>query len=431
MGLIVDLFAGGGGASEGIRMALGRDPDVAINHNDETLAMHLANHPSTHHLHGDVWHYRPREVVGDQSVDLLWCSPTCTHFSKAKGAPLDRRQATRIRALAWVAVRWAREARPKVIMVENVEPFAAWGPLAADGRPCPRRKGTTFRRWVRALEAEGYRVEWRELAACDYGAPTSRKRLFVIARRDGMPVVWPSPTHGRGLLPHRTAEECIDWTIPVPSIFGKKKPLVRNTLARIARGIQRYVIDNPKPFLVQDAMPFLIQTGYGERKGQPPRVLDLHAPLGTVVAGGVKHALVAAFIARHYGGNENDGAPLVRPLPTITTQDHHALVLTAFGRERRAEVETFLAEFSVRHTPTLFNSASTGFQIVDIGMRMLTPRELFRAQGFPESYVIDPIHNGKRLSATAQVRMCGNSVCPNVAAAIVLANLGQQNEVAA
>ncbi len=432
-GLIVDLFAGGGGASEGIRMALGRDPDIAVNHDDEALAMHAANHPATTHLHGDVWHYRPRDVVGDRPVDLLWCSPTCTQFSKAKGGPLDRRQATRIRALAWVAVRWAREAKPTAIMVENVEPFQQWGPLTAEGRPCPRRKGTTFRRWVKALEQAGYRVEWRELAACDYGAPTSRKRLFVIARRDGAPITWPAPTHGRGLRPFRTAAECIDWSLPVPSIFGRKKPLADKTLARIARGIRRYVLDAPEPFVVDGHMiPTLVQTGYGERDGQAPRCLDIHAPLGTVVAGGAKHALVVAFIARHYGGNENDGIACTRPLPTITTQDHHALVTATVGADRRAEVDAFLEAFCVgRSSAQLPLGGGRATTIVDIGMRMLSPRELFRAQGFPDTYRIDPVVDGRRLSQTAQIRMVGNSVCPHVAAAIVRANIAGREEAAA
>lgn len=431
-GLIVDLFAGGGGASEGIRMALGRDPDIAINHDEQALAMHAANHPNTHHLHGDVWHYRPRDVVGGRTVDLLWCSPTCTQFSKAKGGPLDRKLATRIRALAWVAVRWARDVQPRVIMIENVEPFAQWGPLTAEGRPCPRRKGTTFRRWVKALEAEGYHVEWRELAACDYGAPTSRKRLFVVARLDRASVAWPTPTHGRGRVPYRTAAECMDWSLPVPSIFGRTKPLADKTLARIARGIRRYVVEALHPFVVGGgAVPMLVQTGYGERAGQAPRSLDIHAPLGTVVAGGTKHALVLAFIARHYGGNENDGIACTRPLPTITTQDHHALVTATTGGERRAEVEAFMTKFCPSTGAQLSIDQKRPITITDIGMRMLAPRELFRAQGFPDAYVIDPVVDGRPLTKTAQIRMVGNSVCPHVAAAIVSANLGARHEVAA
>jgi DNA (cytosine-5)-methyltransferase 1 len=396
-GLIVDLFAGGGGASTGIEWALGRSPDVAINHSADAIAMHEANHPNTRHLRGNVWDYAPLEVTGGRPVELLWASPTCTFFSKAKGGPLDRREASKVRSLATVVTRWARAARPRLIVVENVEAFAQWGPLTNAGKPCPFRKGKSFKRWISNLRGAGYHVEWRELRGCDYGAPTSRKRLFVVASLEGR-VVFPAPTHGpkRTLLeqPYRTALECIDWSVPCPSIAGRAKPLSDATLRRVERGLQRFVLESPAPLIVDRKVPWMIHLSNGERVGQSPRIYDLRLPLGTIVAGGIKHGLVCAFLAKHYGGKGSPGADLRLPLSTITTVDHHALV-TVHGEP-----------------------------VVDIGMRPLTPRELFRAQGFPDSYRID------MLSKTAQIRAVGNSVCPHVAAAVVRSNF-QRMAVAA
>lgn len=369
--LIVDLFCGGGGASEGIRRATGRDPDVAVNHDEEAVGMHLVNHPTTRHLHGDVWHYGPRDAVGDAPVGFLWASPTCTYFSKAKGGPLDRRTATRIRALAWVVVRWAKEVRPRVIMVENVEAFGQWGPLDAEGKPCQRRRGTTFRRWVKALEAEGYVVEWRELRACDHGAPTTRKRLFVIARRDGEPIAWPEPTHGPGRLPHETAASCIDWSIPAVSIFDRERPLAEATLRRIARGVRKFVLEATAPFVVPVAhsavVPSLVHVSNGERPGQAPRVYDIRQPLTTVVAGGVKHGLVTAFLAKNFGGHESPGADLRSPMSTVTCRDHHALVTASAVGSRHAEVRAFL---------TRYNGKGEG-QRLDAPLGTLTTKDRF------------------------------------------------------
>jgi len=359
-GLIVDLFAGGGGASEGIRMALGRCPDVAINHDADAIAMHEANHPSTRHYHEDIFAVSPREATNGRPVSLLWASPSCTHFSRAKGGkPLNEQ----LRSLAWVVVDWAREVRPAVICLENVAEFQTWGPLLEDGTVDRARAGETFREFVSALVDLGYRVEWRVLNAADFGAPTSRRRLFLIARCDGLSLAWPAPTHGQGLLPVRTAAECIDWKLPVPSIFGRTRPLAEKTLARIEAGLQRYVFDAEKPFLVPDqaAVPFIIQTGYGERPGQAPRLLDLHAPLGTIVAGGAKVGLVYTWLAQR--------------------------------------------------------------GVADIGMRMLQPHELLAAQGFRPDYILTG-------TKTSQVARIGNSVCPQVAAAIVGALLPQQQVAA-
>jgi DNA (cytosine-5)-methyltransferase 1 len=471
--LVVDLFAGGGGASTGIEQAIGRHVDIAINHDPEAVALHAMNHPQTQHFVSDVFEVDPRQVTEGRPVGLLWASPDCKHFSKAKGGkPVSKK----IRSLAWVVVKWARLVAPRVIFLENVEEFQTWGPLAANGRPCPDRKGLTFRRWVRELQREGYAVEWRELRACDFGAPTTRKRLFLVARRDGMPIVWPKPTHGpagSGLKPYRTAAECIDWTIPAPSIFERPRPLAENTLRRIARGVMRYVVNAAQPYVVRIghtghgdagkvcsvhepvstitskaehllAVPTLVQTGYGERPGQAPRSLDLHAPLGTVVGGGQKHALVAAFLAKHYTGVI--GSPLQRPIDTITATDHHSLVTVSTAGGHAEEVRALLIKFygtdqdpridEPLHTITtkdrfgLVVVKGEVYAIADIGMRMLEPPELYRAQGFPDSYVIDRRADGTPLPKHAQVRMVGNSVSPVAARALVAANYSDAQAMA-
>jgi len=481
--LVIDLFAGGGGASTGIELALGRHVDIAVNHDPEAVALHQANHPQTLHYVSDVFEVDPLAVTDGRPVGLLWASPDCKHFSKAKGGkPVSKK----IRGLAWVVVKWAKLARPRVICLENVEEFQTWGPLADDGRPCPHRKGSTFQRWKAQLQNLGYQVEHREIRACDHGAPTIRKRLYLIARCDGQPIVWPEATHGTKRVPYRTAAECIDWSLPCPSIFERERPLADATMRRIAHGVKRYVMDAARPFIVPVthqgdsrvhsidepartitsakrgelalAVPTMIQTGYGERPGQAPRVPHLDKPLGTVVDG-QKHALVAAFLAKHYGGNETPGWPMNKACSTITTQDHHHLVTSHLAKLRgtsssaatdeplhtvsaqgmhHAEVRALLLKYygtdqdpqllEPLHTVTtkdrfgLVTVEGCDYFIADIGMRMLQPRELYRAQGFPESYVIDRGADGRALSKAAQVRMCGNSVCPPVAAALVRAN---------
>lgn len=452
--LIVDSFAGGGGASTGIEWALGRSPDIAINHSPEAVAMHAINHPDTRHFCEDVWQVDPVEATGGKPVGLAWFSPDCTHFSKAKGG---KPRSKKIRGLAWVVYRWAKAVRPRVIMLENVEEFADWGPLLDDGRPCPIRRGLTFRRWWRQLQNLGYELDARELRACDYGAPTSRKRLFIIARCDGQPIRWPDATHGPGLQPYRTAAECIDWSLPCPSIFGRKKALAEATLRRIAHGVMRYVVNARQPFLVmsldhqssgpsgglagaQDPLttitskarhclisPTLIQTGYGERPGQAPRVPGLEKPLGTVVSG-QKHALVAAFLAKHYGGVV--GQPLDRTIGTITARDHHSLVqaflVAYYGNERDGRpLDEPMGTIVSRDRFGLVTVHGQPHYIADIGMRMLQPPELFRAQGFPDDVKLIG-------TKTSQVELCGNSVSPPTAAALVRANLMQNvEEVAA
>lgn len=677
-GLFIDNFAGGGGASTGIEMALGRSPDVAINHDAEAVALHALNHPDTLHLCQNVWKADPIDVVREASarrcarlgipfrmlpVRGLWFSPDCKHFSKAKGSkPVEKG----IRDLAWVVVHWVKrlkQARVSVdqIWLENVEEFKDWGPLimTEDGKrvPCPLSKGVTFKRWCRELRKLGGKVEHRELRAYQYGAPTIRKRLFVIVRFDGLPIVWPAPTHGRpeaegsvpgGLLPWRTAAECIDWSIPCPSIFTRDKPLVENTLRRVARGVMRYVVNAERPYIVgvphsprraagpaaerrpesprgaedvrvvepfvvgidnqsngaRDAWPggeplrtttvenrfaivqplvaplthqggdraslvnepfktvtaahrgemaliaphvtkfransdghaadepmhtvtansFVKRPGgaapmglvsavlparYGEREGQAPRARPVDEPMASVVptqngatlagvslagAGGPSYggkptdvdrpmktlttenhaALVAAFLAQHNTGNDghtaeepvstivgkgctqgvvaahvvrqfgtSTGSEVDAPAGTVMTDGGGKVALAASALSERdlegaQRVTAFLLKYygvgcgSTMDDP--MHSVTTrdrfglvtvkGVPIVDIGLRMLTPRELYRAQGFPDSYIIDgPGPSGKPLTKTAQVRMCGNSVCPPVAAAIVAVNV--------
>ncbi len=440
--LIVDLFAGGGGASTGIELATGRYVDIAVNHDPSALAMHETNHPQTRHFCEDVFEVDPVAVTKGKPVGLLWASPDCKHFSKAKGGkPVSKK----IRSLAWVVVKWARLVRPRVICLENVEEFQTWGPLA-DGLPDPARKGETFRRWIAELKKLGYDVRYKELRACDYGAPTIRKRLFLVARCDGLPIVFPKPTHGKGLKPYRTAAEIIDWSIPCPSIFGRAKPLSDNTLRRIANGVVKFVINAQKPFIVKDCAQLLIQMGYGDNKGR--RVLDLNKPLGTVTSGGNKFALVSAFLAKHYSGVV--GTCVSNPVGTITTVDHHSLVTVGMSdtpSDRTEEVRAFLINYygtgmsSAVNEPlnTCTSHVHSGlvavridgkeYAIADIGLRMLQPHELYAAQGFPAGYVFDRRGNGAPLSKEAQIRMCGNSVCPPVAAALVKANYGATAEL--
>ena len=692
--LIIDNFAGGGGTSTGLEQAFGRPVDIAINHDPEALAMHAANHPHTTHLCESVWDVDPIKVTNNRPVGLVWLSPDCKHFSKAKGGkPVEKR----IRGLAWVTLRWAAKCKPRVIMLENVEEFKTWGPLLveADGsaKPDPAKKGKTFDSFIRQLRAHGYTVDYREMRGCDHNTPTIRKRFFLVARRDGIAIKWPEPTHGAPdsigvragkLLPYRTAAECIDFSLPCPSIFERDKPLAPATLRRIAKGIMRYVVDAADPFIVGQGGPIyggkpvsanqpfgtlttenhravvlptivpvthqgsdrtesigepfrtitgahrgekalgvatLVQVGYGEREGQAPRALDIEKPLGTVV-GESKHALVSAlltgvggragqsrprgvdeptatatskadaalvtavlvdaahgevspggvkrwgagahdveaplgtvtasgnkavataFLAKHYTGVV--GSDLANPIGTVTACDHHSLV-TAFltehanasnqrvmpvdeplrticaqvkgghfsmvsahitkfrtgatgsdmntplptitagpkenpagaphalgivtsnlvklrgtstaagtdeplgtvsaGGQHHAEVRSFLlAYYGTDQSQGLADPLATvtsrdrfglvtihgqDYQIVDIGLRMLQPRELFRAQGFPDDYIIgDDPAQGLKLTKSAQVRMCGNSVCPPMAKALILANFAHERAIA-
>lgn len=348
--LIIDSFAGGGGASTGIEMALGRSPDVAINHSADALAMHAVNHPDTLHLDSNIWDVSPLEVTKGRRVGLFWASPDCKHFSKAKGGkPRDRN----IRDLAWVVVRWAEEAKPDVIILENVEEFRTWGPLYDDGSPIVELRGQTFEDWTRRLKKAGYKVQWRELRACDYGAPTIRRRFFMIARRDGQRIVWPARTHGDPkkpedakliangrLLPWRTAAEIIDWSLPCPSIFDTSeeimakfgvraiRPLADATMKRIARGVVRYVLEAEKPLIVRTDM-----ASAAARNG----VHAVDDPLNTVTTSG-SFALVSPVVTHAQQGGRNRDAGL--PIHTITAspKDQNAIIAAHLVETAHGEV---------------------------------------------------------------------------------------------
>ena len=495
----VSLFAGGGGWGIGEHGATGRSPDVAVNHSRAAIAMHRANHPTTKHYIEDVYKVDPREAAAGRHVALLQLSPDCTHHSKAKGGK-PREQ--KIRGLAWAAIPWVKHCRPRVIILENVTEWLGWGPLCrTTGHPIAARKGQTFRAFVRKLESYGYVVEWRILRACDYGAPTRRKRLFLIARCDGRPTAWPTPTHGPLAEPYKTAADCIDWSIPCPSIFARDKALVPKTEARIARGAWKFVMTAARPFLVSvnhggvgrrdhrihdiDApaptitggqrggharvVPYLVHRSNGERVGQAPRIYDAQQPLGTLV-GTQKHAVCAAFLAKHYsdrpGGGWPGGAAIDRPIDTVTQRDHHGLVaaflarygtstgqradvplstidthdrfaliaaelaipeLTEAMKPRAREVAALLRRHGYKVPGEFATVTIEGVEIViyDLGMRMLGAPELFRANGFPADYKIDVECDGKTLTKTQQIRLCGNAVPPAWATALVGANFAR------
>lgn len=454
--LIADSFAGGGGASTGIEMALGRSPDVAINHDPVALSMHEANHPDTLHLTNSVYAVDPASLLKPgQRVGLAWFSPDCKHHSKAKGGkPLD----ANIRDLAWVVVHWAERVRPDVIFLENVEEFADWCPLTPEGKPNPEMKGDTFRLWVGRLKKLGYRVEWRLLKACDYGAPTIRKRLYLVARCDGRPIVWPEPTHGPDRpRPWIAAHEIIDWSLPCPSIFDTSeeimakhglravRPLADNTLRRVAKGVAKYVIEAEDPFFVtyaqhggavrsgfdpvhtitaslkdqnQVVVPSMVQIGYGEAKG----------PVSTITARGTQQNIVAAHMVNMHGSGRS-ARDMRDPVTSICAGGNHAGLVAAFmtkyyGQGVGQTVRDPLHTIGTKDTfgVVTVNIHGQTYAITDIGMRMLTPREQFRAQGFPETYIIDRGADGKPMPKTHQTQKCGNSVCPPVAAALVRAN---------
>lgn len=541
--LIVDNFAGGGGASTGIELATGYSVDIAINHDPEAIKMHKANHPNTKHYCENVWAVDPVKACGGHPVALAWFSPDCKHFSKAKGGkPKDKN----IRGLAWVACRWAGLVRPRVIMLENVEEFKTWGPLGRRHHPIKSKQGETFRKFVQQLTDLGYEVEFRELVAADYGAPTMRKRFFMIARCDGKPIVWPEPTHApadsdevkAGLLkPYVGAYTQLDFSLPCPSIFDTSeeikekygiravRPLAQKTMERIARGLKKFVLDNPEPFIVP--------IGYGERKGQAPRVHDIEKPLPTIVGSGKhylcepymvqigqtgftkdrskdvkeplttivsknehclisptliqyhsetaqgevrgqtiedpimtvdgsnRYGLVTSFIQKYYGGNYQgngsdikeplhtittlernamcavnliqmnnhcDGRDVKEPIPTITAGDGHfgevrAFLIKYYGQGTGQDIKAPLDTVTAQDRFGLVTINGVDYQIVDIGLRMLEPRELYGCQGFPEDYIIDHDYTGKTYPRSEQVRRCGNAVCPPIPAALVRANL--------
>jgi len=469
--LIIDNFAGGGGASTGIEMAIGRSVDVAINHDPNAIAMHKVNHPETKHYCEDVFDVDPIEATQGQSVALCWFSPDCKHFSKAKGAtPVSKK----IRGLAWVAVRWAKAVKPRVIILENVEEFKTWGPLLETEKgtyPDPEHKGETFEQFKQELEQCGYKVEHRELRACDFGAPTTRKRLFLIARCDQKPIVWPEPTHApkdslevlaKVKPAYASAADCIDWSLPGQSIFERKRPLAENTMKRIARGFKKFVQDEAHPFIVR-----IGQTGFGGDKlsyslNQPLTTITTKAehllvtptitvnnighpgsnvknPLPTITTGS-HHALVetvlqkeegtlaASYLVKHYGGNYSGaGIDLRNPTDTITQVDHHALVqaflIKYYGSDTGQRLNDPLHTIPTKDRFGLVQIKNENYRIVDITMRMLQPHELSKAQGLPEDYIIDKDPEGKKVSKAVQTARIGNMVVPQCAEALVRANL--------
>lgn len=538
--LIVDNFAGGGGASTGIELATGYSVDIAINHDPEAIKMHKANHPYTKHYCEDVWQVDPVEACKGRPVGLAWFSPDCKHFSKAKGGkPKDKF----IRGLAWVACRWAGLVRPRVIMLENVEEFKTWGPLNRGHHPIKAKQGKTFKKFVQQLTDLGYEVQFKELIAADYGAPTMRKRFFMIARCDGQPIVWPDPTHAPadseavkvGLLkPYVGAYTQLDFSLPCPSIFDTSeeikekygiravRPLAPKTMERIARGLKKFVLDNAEPFIVQVnhsgaksdyckssneplstitgkhgygiVEPYMVQIG--QTGFTADRSKDVREPLTTIVSknehclisptliqyhsetaqGDVRgqtikdpimtvdssnrYGLVTSFLHKYYdGGYKGAGESMEKPLPTVTSWDHNSVVTANLiqmnnhcdGRDVRdpipaitadghfGEVRAFLIKYYGQGTGQdikdpldtvtakdrfgLVTINGTDYQIVDIGLRMLEPRELYGCQGFPEDYIIDHDYTGKTYPRSEQVRRCGNAVCPPIPAALVRANL--------
>lgn len=601
--LIVDNFAGGGGASTGIELAFGRPVDIAINHDPDAIIMHKTNHPYTEHYQASVWDIDPEEVCKGQKVKLAWFSPDCKHFSKAKGGkPVDKN----IRGLAWIVLRWAGTVRPDCIILENVEEFQTWGPVRK-GKPIKAKQGQTFEKWLSQLRALGYEVEFRELKACDYGAPTIRKRFFLIARCDGKPIVWPEPTHAKAeslevktgkKKPYRSAAECIDFSLECPSIFDRKKPLANNTMRRIARGLDKFVI--------KEQNPFIVPIGYGENKNQKPRVHDIKEPLPTAVSSGKhyictpymspighngfcidrnynikkpvqtvvskneqvicmpsliqyhseqskseirgqkidkplltvdgspRYGIQIPYLAKYFGGVT--GAKIEQPTPTVTAIDHSAIVSpylckyygsekegcginsplhTITSKERFACVAPYLVKYyssgrnyedvesplptitgvnknylalpfltqyygGADHENTvkkplqtvttkprhflckvyvrkykksaflgnwekvrdllnnytewdladdeilIFNIKGEEYFIFDIGMRMLQPKELYKAQGFPEDYIIERDYTGKSYPKSKQIARCGNAVPPPFATALVRANFPEE-----
>lgn len=443
--LIIDSFAGGGGASTGIERALGVKVDFAINHDSEAIMMHTANHPDTVHFQEDVWAIDPRHVVGKNKVGLLWGSPDCTHFSRAAGGrPMDNKT----RGLVWVLVKWAATVKPRLIFIENVGEFVSYGPLDKSGKPIKEKEGQYFRALLSTFRRLGYsNLDYRELVAADYGVPTSRKRFFLIARRDGFPVVWPKQTHGDPksfdvisgrLKPWVPAHTIIDWSIPAPSIFERSIPLVPNSLTRLAKGVDKFIIRNPEPFF---APPGAV-VGSGQNHAEKVCFLlrqhgmsigsDLNHPMKTVMATGQgKTALVVSHLMCLRGTSsshlQSSSLSMHDPVPTITSSGTHIAEVRAFLMQYNGEaIGRSLSDPLGTITGTdrfgLFMVKGCPHQIVDIGMRMLQPHELYAAQGFPDDYIIGPDINGKRFTKKAQVRLVGNSVPPPLAEALVHSN---------
>jgi DNA (cytosine-5)-methyltransferase 1 len=463
-GLLIDNFAGGGGASYALMEAFGRKVDIAINHDAKALAMHKRNHPETLHLQEDVFAVDPYEVCAGRPIDAAWFSPDCTHFSAAKGG---KPKSKKIRALAWVVLRWASLPawqRPRVIFLENVKEFETWGPLDENGKPIKDRMGETFHFWWKSMEKRGYKGEVKKSRASSFGARTIRYRLLIIWRCDGQPIVWPEPTYHDPdkrpptlrvkTRPHLPVSDVIDWSLPCPSIFGRKKPLAENTLRRVARGVFRYVLENPKPFLVRvtqssnhaplsidNPLPTITAGGahiyevaaflapYNNNPdGSVNAGHDLRKPISTIASKGPHQAVIAAHLLNLKGSARRD-APADGPCPAICAGGTHVAAVTAFlikyyrtGGPKPVDLPLDVATSVARFGLVTVMIEGTRYAIVDIGMRMLTPRELFLAQGFPEDYILDVEHEGRKLTKSDLVRLVGNSVSPPWAIAHAVAN---------
>ncbi len=437
--LVVDCFAGGGGATSGIEAAIGRPVDIALNHNPHAIRMHEANHPETRHYVEDIWAIDPRVACGGLPVGLVWMSPDCKHFSRAKGAtPVEKK----VRGLAWAALRWAKAVKPRMFVLENVEEFQDWGPLTWDHAkegyfPDPDKKGLTFKIWLGKLRAQGYAIEYRSIMAADHGTPTTRKRLFIVARRDRHEITFPEATHGDGLEPWIPAHDVLDFSLECPSIFTRKRPLADATMNRIAMGIPKFVTGGD-PYIVRHGH-YSKRTGAGLIAGRGAglfRGQSIRKPLATVCATNDKN-LVVPWLIKHYGGMT--GKDIRTTVGTITERDSQALakaMLVPTGSTDRSDlVSAFLIKYygtaganslrlpldtvTTKGRFALVEVFGQPYKIVDIGMRMLQPRELYRAQGFADDYKIDADLYGKSFTKTQQIAMVGNSVCPPVAEAVI------------
>lgn len=425
--LIIDCFAGGGGASVGIEMALGRPVDIAINHDPEAIRMHKVNHPDTIHLTEDIFKVDLQKYVKGRKVALMWASPDCTSHSKAKGGQPRKRG---LRILPWAVYKHAKQILPEVIIMENVEEIQQWGPLDKKGHPIKERQGEDYKKFITAMKSLGYAFDSRELVAADYGAPTTRKRWYAIFRRDGKDIIWPEQTHFKDSEPKwKQCGEFIDWSDLGKSIFGRKKPLAEATQKRIANGIRKYILENPKPYIVKndEAVAFLIQY-HGEQKAGESRGQLLSEPIKTIDTSN-RYGLVTAFITKYYKTGIGQGCD--EPLHTITTSPGHFGVVSAFlikyygsgcGQELKEPLATITTKDRFGLVNVIIDIAGEKYIIKDIFLRMLKPEELKLMQGFPKDYIINRDINWEPYPIKEQVARIGNSVVPVMAEALVKAN---------
>ena len=427
--LIIDCFAGGGGASVGIEMALGRPVDIAINHDPQAIRMHKVNHPETLHLTEDIFKVDLQKYVAGRHVSLMWASPDCTSHSKAKGGQ-PREKGLRI--LPWAVYKHAKAILPDVIIMENVEEIQQWGPLDGNGHPIPDRKGEDYQKFISSMRSIGYEFDSRELVAADYGAPTTRKRWYAIFRRDGNPIVWPEPTHSKDGMFLPKWKECgdyIDWSDLGKSIFDREKPLAEATQARIANGIRKYIIENTHPYVVKDerAIAFIIQY-HGETKAGDSRGQLLTEPIKTIDTSN-RYGLVTAFVTKFYKTGIGQGCN--EPLHTITTSPGHLGLVSAFlikyygtgcGQTLDSPLGTITTKDRFGLVNVLIDIDGEKYIISDIFLRMLNAEELKLMQGFPEDYIITHDLYGKIYPVKERVARIGNSVVPVMAQALVSAN---------